>query len=95
LLETLVKPPWTGTVYRADNWIEVGMTKGFSFSKAPLLLWQKENSARGRLARENPKEAIKLYAVGGKHYAGSKSEPKIVFLKPLCRDALKFLANPS
>jgi len=86
LLETLVKPPWTGTVYKADNWISVGMTKGVSFSKAPVLLWQKEKSARGDLARANPKEAIARYAVGRTHYAVSKSEPKLVFIRPLRPD---------
>lgn len=86
LLETLVKPPWTGKVYRADNWTHVGMTKGFSFSKAPLKLWQQENSARGQLARDNPKAAIEKYACGGKHYAISKSEPKLVFVYPLVQN---------
>lgn len=85
LLETLVKPPWTGAVYRADNWIYVGMTKGVSFSKAPLLSWQKEKSARGELARSNPKAAILKYAVGRTHYCITQSEPKLVFLKPLCK----------
>jgi len=28
--ETLVRPPLTGSVYKADNWELVGMTKGFT-----------------------------------------------------------------
>ena len=83
LIETLVKPPWEGKVYKADNWQCVGMTKGYSFSKAPVKLWQKEHSERGRLARENPKAAIEKYAVGRKHYAVSRSEPKAVFMFPV------------
>lgn len=83
LLETLVKPPWTGAVYKADNWKFVGMTKGFSFSKAPLGLWKKEKSARGELARTNPEAAVAKYAVGNKSYVITRSEPKLVFVFPL------------
>jgi hypothetical protein len=83
LLETLVKPPYTGIVYRANGWQLVGMTKGFSFSKAPVKQWQREHSERGRVARENPVEAIKRYAVGREHYHVAESEPKYVLLKPL------------
>jgi hypothetical protein len=86
LIETLVKPPWSGAVYKADNWLYCGMTKGFSFSKAPVLLWQKEKSARGDLTRENPKAAIEKYAVGNKQYNIVKSEPKLVFVKPLVKN---------
>ena len=42
----------------------IGKTKGNSIQKAPVLLWKKEDSARGRLARENPEAAIAKYAVG-------------------------------
>jgi len=86
MLESLVKPPWAGTVYKSCNWIEVGMTKGVSFSKAPLASWRKENSSRGKLARENPELAIQKYAVGGKHYKITTSEPKHIFIKPLTKD---------
>lgn len=87
LLETYVKPPWTGTVYRADNWTHVGMTKGFSIKKAPVKLWQRENSARGELARKDPSEAIRIYASkkSGQHYNIGKSEPKHIFVRPLCK----------
>ena len=97
LLETFVKPPWTGTVYKADNWNYLGMTKGNSIQKAPLLLWKKEDSARGKLARENPEAAIAKYAVGnkgnesGEHYKVTKSEPKLIFVKPLVRKWKKVL----
>ena len=86
LIETLVKPPWSGAIYKADNWLYVGMTKGFSFSKAPLALWQKEKSARGDLARLDSKAAIEKYAVGGEHYKIQESEPKLVFIKPLVKN---------
>ena len=97
LIETFVKPPWKGTVYKADNWNYLGMTKGNSIQKAPLLLWKKEDSARGKLARENPKAAIAKYAVGnkgnesGEHYKVTKSEPKLIFVKPLVRNWKKVL----
>jgi len=91
LLETLVKPPWTGSVYKADNWIYVGKTKGISFSKAPLKSWQREAGKRGELARTNPEAAIKKYAVGGKMYNVKKSESKLIFVKPLAKDWKDFL----
>ena len=88
LLETYVlkNENRIGAVYLADNWIYVGNTTGVSISKAPLLLWQKENSERGELARTNPKEAIRKYAVGNQHYAVKESQPKMIFVKPLVKD---------
>ena len=86
LLETLVKPPWTGVVYRAANWQYIGQTAGFSFSKAPIKLWQKESGRRGELARQNPKEAVRRYAVGQEYYHVQKEGvPKLIFIKPLIR----------
>jgi hypothetical protein len=93
LIETFVQPDINnstnkrnGAVYLADNWIYVGMTSGNSISKAPLLLWQQEDSKRGHLARTNPQEAIKKYAVGNNHYVITTSLPKLVFVKPLQKD---------
>lgn len=88
LLETYVlkNENRIGAVYLADNWIYVGNTTGVSISKAPLLLWQKENSERGELARTNPKEAIRKYAVGNQHYAVKESQPKMIFVKPIVKD---------
>ena len=85
LIETFIKPPWDGGVYKADNWLDVGMTKGHSISKVPLALWKKEDSPRGKMARENPKKCLALFAgyQDNKHYKIQKSEPKIVMLKPL------------
>ena len=88
LLETYVlkNENRRGAVYLADNWTHVGNTTGVSISKAPLLLWQKEKSERGELARTNPKEAIKKYAVGNEHYSVKQSEPKMIFVKPLIKE---------
>lgn len=93
MLETFVQPlidrsdnKRNGAVYLADNWIEVGETLGNSIKKAPLLLWQRENSTRGEMARTNPQEAIKRYAVGREHYVITESPIKKVFLKPLVRN---------
>ena len=100
LLETFVQPSISGSenkrngsVYLADNWTEVGMTKGNSISKAPLLLWKKENSKRGELARNDPEAAIKKYAVGKEHYSITKSEPKLVFVKPLVKNWKEYLCK--
>jgi hypothetical protein len=86
MIETLVHNDWSGSVYLADNWRFVGMTLGVSFSKAPLKLWQQEKSARGELARNDPKAAITKYAVGGKMYDITASTPKKIFIKPLVQN---------
>jgi hypothetical protein len=93
LLETFVQPliddsdnKRNGAVYLADNWIMIGETLGNSIKKAPLLLWQKEDSKRGEMARNSPEEAIKKYAVGREHYVVTKSPIKKVFLKPLIKN---------
>jgi hypothetical protein len=100
MLETFVQPLIDGSdnkrncaVYLADNWIEVGETLGNSIKKAPLLLWQRENSTRGEMARTNPQEAIKRYAVGREHYVITESPIKKVFLKPLVKNWKILLVN--
>jgi hypothetical protein len=98
LLETFVLPERAkdyrgfeirkGSVYLADNWIYVGETSGHHIRKTPLKLWQRENSERGRMARENPKKCLKLFAgyLGDCNESGYKITPtakKIMFIKPL------------
>ncbi len=92
MLETFVQPEIDGSdnkrngaVYLADNWKFIGKTKGNSIKKAPLLLWQREDSSRGELARNDPEAAIKKYAVGREHYVVTKSPIKKVFIKPLVK----------
>ena len=93
LIETFIKPPWTGSVYKADNWLEVGMTKGSSISKVPLTLWKRENTPRGKMARKDPKKCLELYAgyQDNKHYKVEKSDPKIIMVKPLTKKWKKTL----
>jgi hypothetical protein len=93
MMETFVQPlidgsdnKRNGAVYLADNWFMIGETLGNSIKKAPVLLWQKENSARGELARTNPEAAIAKYAVGREHYVVTESPIKKVFVKPLIKD---------
>lgn len=98
LLETFVQPERSeefggfktrsASVYKADNWIEVGMTSGSSIRKSPILLWKKETGERGRLARENPKECLRLHSdYLGEHnssgYKVTESPKKIILIKPL------------
>ena len=87
-----------GACYKASNWTYVGETSGVSISKSPLELWRKEDSKRGRLARQNPEAALEKYgaylgegAKGG--YKVTKSTPKMVFLKPLKKKWRKDLVN--
>lgn len=93
MLETFVQPlidgsdnKRNGAVYLADNWVMIGETLGNSIKKAPLLLWQKEDSKRGEMARNHPEAAIKKYAVGREHYVVTQSPIKKVFLKPLVKN---------
>lgn len=108
LLETFVQPSRdneynghstrNGSIYLADNWVNVGMTSGSSIQKTPLKLWAKENGERGRLARENPEECLKRYAgyLGEHNSSGfkvTKSPKKIIFLKPLVFNWKKMLTT--
>ncbi len=94
MLETFVQPERdeeykghksrNGSIYRASNWIAVGMTSGNSIRKGPLGLWVKETGPRGELARTNPKAALEKYGYeDGKEYIVTKSPVKIMFIKPL------------
>lgn len=96
MIETFVRPDRdeeyngqklrNGSIYLADNWIEVGITSGVSIQKGPLGLWRKEKGVRGELARTNPKAALEKYGYeGGKEYIITKSQPKIMFVKPLVK----------
>lgn len=108
LLETFVQPERNdeykgystrnGSIYLADNWINVGMTVGSSIQKTPLKLWAKETGERGRLARENPEECLRRYAgyLGEHNSSGfkvTKSPKKIIFLKPLVFNWNKILTS--
>lgn len=108
LLETFVQPERddefnghktrNGAIYLSDNWIDVGMTAGSSIRKSPLKLWAKENSERGRMARENPKECLKLFSdYLGEHnssgYKVTKSPKKIILVKPLVYNWKKILLS--
>lgn len=83
-----------GAVYLASGWKEIGITSGFSLRKAPTLLWAKENSKRGELARNNPEEAWKKYGnYRGKEYIVTESLPKIMFIRPLVKNWKSLLCN--
>jgi hypothetical protein len=78
----------SGSCYKADNWIYLGETQGNHIRKSPLKLWAKEKGERGRLAREDPKECLRLHAgyLGESNSSGyqiTKVEKKMMFVKPL------------
>jgi len=96
LIETFVEPSKDriGSVYKASNYIEIGMTSGNSIRKGPVALWVKEKGIRGELARTNPKEALEKYGYAdGKEYIISKSTPKIMFIKPLVKNWKEILTK--
>lgn len=82
-----------GSCYLADNWVVVGKTAGDSIQKAPVALWKKEDSARGELARKDPKAALEKYGAynGGQAYRITKSKKKLVIVRPLVPNWKKIL----
>jgi hypothetical protein len=83
-----------GAVYKSSGYIRIGMSQGNSIRKAPTLLWAKEDTKRGELARSNPEEAWKKYGnYGGKEYIVTKSLPKIMFVKPLVNNWKQILCS--
>lgn len=108
LLETFILPTRenqyigysnrNGACYKADNWIELGMTEGNSIKKIPLIMWKKENTERGRLARENPEECMRQYSFYVNNnqkygYDVKATQKKIVFIKPLVKNWKQILLS--
>ena len=86
LLETLVEPPRKGTIYLANGWIKVGITKGHDF------VWMKKEEAE-QYVKDNPKATIYSKTTRFKHddgktyqvVTGNKKAQKLIFIKPLHR----------
>lgn len=108
LIETFVQPDRTdeldgrmtrnGSIYLADNWLNIGMTSGSSIRKTPLKLWAKESGERGRLAREDKAECLKRYGgylgeCSDSGYNVTKSPKKIILVKPLVYNWKKLLLS--
>lgn len=94
MIETYVEPSKNriGAVYKASNYVEVGITSGNSIRKSPDALWRKEKGIRGDLARRDPKAAREKYGYDdGKEYIVTKSPIKIMFIKPLIKKWKVFL----
>ena len=77
-----------GSIYKASNYIQIGISSGHSIKKCPLALWRKDDSPRGELARNDPKAALEKYGkiYGGKEFVVTDSLPKIMFIKPLVKN---------
>ena len=108
LLETFILPTRenqyighynrNGACYKADNWIELGMTEGNSIKKIPIVMWKKENTERGRLARDNPEECMRQYAFYVNNsekygYDVKATQKKIIFIKPLIKNWKQILLS--
>lgn len=80
-----------GAVYLADNWTHVGETSGISIKKAPIKHWLNGGSGATPLALKDIEAAIRKYGpkdengVGQRMIVG-KSEPKMIFVKPLIKE---------
>jgi hypothetical protein len=80
-----------GAVYLADNWTHVGNTMGVSIKKAPMSMWLVGDNARSRLAKNDMPAAIRKYGPKDENGIGqkmiiSKSEPKMIFVKPIIKE---------
>jgi hypothetical protein len=88
LLETMVQPPFTGTVYKASGWKMVGKTKGTSFKSRPsksLLL--KGSKKRASLVKEGKYEEGNYKYCGKSQYGEMKKVvPKYIFVKPIYKN---------
>jgi len=103
LLETMVEPPFKGTVYLASGWIYIGQTKGFSIKRPPSKSliqreltgeWGKAHSDRAKLIIEKGwKEA--LSSIPYWKFDAEKTVPKLIFVKPLHRYWKKDLLQAS
>jgi len=78
-IETFVKPPWNGTVYKADNWEQLGMTSGWTGSRLPLTLIPK------RFHKQYLKE-FKLKHNTNRKVSFEKTDKKIIFFKSMVDD---------
>jgi len=93
LLDTMVKPPFTGNVYIASGWKYVGMTKGTSITRPPSKsMLMKELD--GRAGANHKKRAELLLKEGWNgatkkvsywKFSTTKVQPKKIFIKPLHR----------
>lgn len=75
-IETFVKPPWTGSVYKADNWLDLGLTKGWTGSRLPLKLIPEH-------LHEKYIEKFKKDSGSDRSVHFEKTEPKLIFFKAL------------
>jgi hypothetical protein len=80
-----------GAVYLADNWTHVGETSGISIKKAPIKHWLNGGSGATPLALKDIEAAIRKYGPKDENGIGqkmiiSKSEPKMIFVKPLIKE---------
>ena len=93
LFETMVEPPFSGTVYKSASWVEVGKTKGQTFRRRV----SRSLHMRGSKKRADLVKAGK-YEDGHYKHCGStviekkaESIPKIIFVRPLHRNWKKIL----
>lgn len=86
LVETLVEPPRTGTIYRASKWEMVGMTKGtqYEWKHVDNVLETDQITTRGfKIGDKIDENKVKVIS-------GSAS-PKMIFIKPINKRWKKIL----
>lgn len=84
LLETMVKPPFDGTVYKASGWKYIGETKGTTLTRPPSrsLIKQAVDGCEGNAHKKRAENYDECYLWGTQEKKGSK---KLIFIKPLHR----------
>ena len=96
LLETLVEPPYTGTVYSASSWHNVGMTKGTEFKWINKKDWNKINPLENwHVCSKHMKYGTKIDYNKWQIVRENAKKRKIIFVKPLNKNWKKKLNKVS
>ena len=88
LLETMVEPPFVGTVYKSASWTLVGKTKGLTMNRrVSKSLHLHGSPARAKRVREGTYEQYGYKHCGNKYVENLKPvTPKLIYVKPLYRN---------
>jgi len=78
--QTFILPPRTGAIYKADNWIKIGKTSGYSRKTITIT----EEEAFDENSNRNKGVRIKKFSDGSVCYKiqeDIKTDPKLIFMK--------------
>jgi len=81
-IETFVKQSHTGAIYKADNWLYLGLTKGWSFRKLPAKMITAKNLITEKIKfKKKHTGTLKNETLSIK-----RTDQKHIFFKPLVKN---------